>query len=461
MGDIIASSHKPNATGIRRYLPRFNPHRVRLISGRFLNLRRLLTWPLLILSFLTPWLTINELPLVHLDIAQKQFRFGEEIFWPEDMSLLIWVGLAAAFALFFVSMIAGRLWCGFSCPQSVWTFLFIRLEEMIEGSRNKRLKADRSPFEPSHLIRRVAKHISWLSLSLLTGITFVAWFYPLQNMHQDLCTTGLSVTAWFWISFFTLMTYLNAGFLREQVCTHMCPYSRFQSVMSDESTAVVHYDPVRGEPRRAPRKQDAGGDCVDCSYCVQVCPTGIDIRDGLQLACIACGACVDACDQVMKKLKKPTGLIAYRGSEQSGWSQRPRLIGYAVAFFISCAFGIHEFQARSDLGASLARDRNHLYSVNANDQLENHYVLKLHNKRNEPLSLQLTIRDAHFQAELNQKELTIAPSGRQQFSLVITTEDVFQTTDRNLIIEIRNGENSETLSELATSFLAPANLSAL
>ena len=286
-------------------------HRVRLIAGRFTNLRRAISWPLLAICFITPWLSWNDLPLVHLDLVAKQFRFGNVIFWPEDLMVLTWMMMAGAFALFFVAMASGRLWCGLACPQTVWTFLFIRLEELIEGSRHKRLKMDRTPILNDQnkftknalekIILKLVKHSAWLILSIITGITFIAYFYPLADMANDLFFVEMSGSGLFWIFFIAGFTYLNAGFLREQVCVHMCPYSRFQSVMADASTLTVQYDEQRN-------------DCIDCEVCVQVCPTDIDIRDGMQLPCIACGACVDACDDIMEKINKPKGLISFRPS---------------------------------------------------------------------------------------------------------------------------------------------------
>jgi polyferredoxin len=416
MSKLIATSQRPKPSGLRQFLSFFKanplPHRVRLISGRYLTLRRIISWPLLLLCFLTPWLMWNDLPLVHFDLVAKQFRLGSMIFWPEDLLVLTWVMLTGAFGLFFVAMASGRLWCGFSCPQTVWTFLFIRLEELIEGSRHKRLKMDRSPWNAEKILRKFVKHISWLSLSLCTGITFIAYFYPLDAMVNDVSQSDLAVMGLFWILFFSAMTYLNAGFLREQVCTHMCPYSRFQSVMSDRSTLVVQYD----EPRN---------DCIDCQVCVHVCPTDMDIRDGMQLSCIACGACVDACDSIMENINKPKGLIAFRPGEATikdalNLKQRPRLVGYALAFLIStCLIGL-EVSGRDMIQISLERDRNSLYRINVNDEIENSFSLKLHNKTQQDMAVQLMIADNLPGFKLSQQNFNIPAGERQQFPLLIS-----------------------------------------
>ena len=459
MSKLIATSQQPQSSGLRQFLSFFKatslPHRVRLISGRYLTLRRIISWPLLLLCFLTPWLTWNELPLVHFDLVAKQFRLGSVIFWPEDLMVLTWAMLAGAFGLFFVAMASGRLWCGFSCPQTVWTFLFIRLEELIEGSRHKRLKMDRTPWHAEKILRKSAKHISWLSLSLCTGITFIAYFYPLEAMLNDLSQSDLAGMGLFWILFFAAMTYLNAGFLREQVCTHMCPYSRFQSVMSDKSTLVVQYD----EPRN---------DCIDCQVCVHVCPTDMDIRDGMQLSCIACGACVDACDSIMEKISKPTGLIAFRPGEVTmkealNLKQRPRLLGYVLAFVISVGLIGVEVSSRDIIQISLERDRNSLYRINANDEIENSFSVKFHNKTQQDMSIRLRIADNLAGFKLSQQSFNIPAGERQLFPLLISLAqpslDVSvmpKISSKTAIhLEIISAGFEQPVNQIHTSFFKP------
>jgi len=459
MSKLIATSQAPQSSGFRQFLSFFKadslPHRVRLISGRYLTLRRLISWPLLLICFLTPWLTWNDLPLVHFDLVAKQFRMGPAVFWPEDLMVLTWAMLAGAFGLFFVAMVSGRLWCGFSCPQTVWTFLFIRLEELIEGSRHKRLKMDRMPWNAEKILRKSVKHISWISLSLWTGITFIAYFYPLEAMANDFGLSDLAGMGLFWIFFIALMTYLNAGFLREQVCTHMCPYSRFQSVMSDNSTLVVQYD----EPRN---------DCIDCQVCVHVCPTEIDIRDGMQLSCIACGACVDACDSIMDKINKPRGLIAFRPGEVTikealNLKQRPRLVGYALAFLVSVLLIGLEVTGRDVIQISLERDRNSLYRINANDEVENSFSLKFHNKTQQDMPIRLLIVDNLHSFTISQQRFTIPAGQRQQFPLLISlalpaigTSSAQQLSNKTDIhIEVIAEGFDEPVNEINTSFLMP------
>lgn len=474
MSKLIATSQSPSrpepSSAFQQFFATFKRttaiHRVRLIAGRYTNLRRLITWPLLIACFLTPWLSWNDLPLVHLDLVAKQFRFADIIFWPEDLMVLTWMMMAGAFGLFFVAMASGRLWCGFSCPQTVWTFLFIRLEEVIEGSRHKRLKMDRTPWGMNKVswqkgLRKGLKHSSWIALSIATGITFIAYFYPLTSMAQDIMSSDfllneMSGSGVFWILFIASLTYLNAGFLREQVCTHMCPYSRFQSVMADRSTLTVQYDEQRN-------------DCIDCNVCVQVCPTDIDIRDGMQLACIACGACVDGCNDIMEKINKPTGLIAYRPAESTtkqalNLIERPRLLGYALAFLLSCFLIITEWDNRELVNASLERDRNSLYRVNVNDEVENNYAIKLHNKSQQAMQVRLElIPKAQAPSKilpkfnLSQETFSLAPGQRQQypFTVSISAETRLKSNKEPLEFNLVSVADNQIVGSLNTSFIAP------
>lgn len=454
MSKLIATSQAPQSSGLRQLLNFFKadslPHRVRLMTGRYLTLRRAISWPLLLVCFLTPWLTWNDLPLVHFDLAAKQFRLGAAIFWPEDLVILTWLMMAGAFGLFFVAMASGRLWCGFSCPQTVWTFLFIRLEETIEGSRHKRLKMDRNPWNAERVIRKFIKHSAWLALSLWTGITFIAYFYPLATMANDFSSSDFAGMAMFWILFLATMTYLNAGFLREQVCTHMCPYSRFQSVMSDRSTLVVQYDEARN-------------DCIDCEICTHVCPTDIDIRDGLQLSCIACGACVDACDSIMDKINKPTGLISFRPGEATikdalNVKQRPRLIGYALALIVSLSLAGAEWTHRELLQVNLERDRNSLYRINVNDEVENNFSLKLHNKTQKSMQISLRILNNELDFKLNKKQFKIAAGQRQQMPLTLSVDISKRESFSNktpLIIEFIENKNKLPVNTISTYFFTP------
>ena len=293
----------------------------RSFTGLYRNLRIGFAGALFVLFFGTAWLNWNGRQAVLWDLGNSKFHIFGATFWPQDFILLSALLIICAFGLFAITVYAGRVWCGYSCPQSTWTWLFMWCEKVTEGDRNQRIKLAAAPWSLNKLGRRTLKHSLWLVIGVLTGLTFVGYFTPIRPLAAELFTLQLGGVALFWVLFFTAATYINAGLLREAVCLHMCPYARFQSVMFDKDTLAVAYDPRRGEAR-GPRKKGSDvqaqglGDCIDCTLCVQVCPTGIDIRDGLQMACIGCAACIDACDEVMDKMGYARRLIGYK-SEHS------------------------------------------------------------------------------------------------------------------------------------------------
>ncbi|MEE5038348.1 cytochrome c oxidase accessory protein CcoG [Pseudomonas alliivorans] len=360
----------------------------RAFKGLFRNLRMTVGVMLLLIYFGTVWLNSHGHQAVWWDLPERRFYIFGATFWPQDFILLSGLLIVAAFGLFFVTVYAGRVWCGYTCPQSVWTWIFMWCENITEGDRNQRIRLDSLPMSAEKLARKLAKHSLWLLIGFVTGLTFVGYFSPICQLSIDLFTGRADGWAYFWVGFFTLATYANAGWLREQVCIYMCPYARFQSVMFDRDTLIVSYDPQRGEPRAA-RKKEADhqaqglGDCIDCTMCVQVCPTGIDIRDGLQVECIGCAACVDACDTVMDRMAYPRGLISYttenRLSGQTTRTLRPRLIGYALVLLLMIGLLISAFLTRSLVGLDVSKDRM-LYRENAEGRIENVYSLKVLNK---------------------------------------------------------------------------------
>ena len=353
---------------------------------------------LFILYFGTVWLNWGDRQAVWWDLPGRKFHVFGATFWPQDFMLLSWLLIICAFGLFFITVFAGRVWCGYTCPQSVWTWVFMWCEKVTEGDRNQRMKLDKQPMSAEKLARKTAKHSLWLLIGLVTGLTFVGYFAPIRELIPELLNGQANGWAYFWVGMFTLGTYGNAGWLREQVCIYMCPYARFQSVMFDKDTLIVSYDAGRGE-NRGPRKKDADykadglGDCIDCKMCVHVCPTGIDIRNGLQIECIGCAACVDACDSIMDKMGYPRGLVSYTTehnlSGQKTHLLRPRLIGYAIALCVmSSLFGYAVFN-RSLTELDVLKDRV-LYRENEEGRIENVYTLKIMNKAQRDLTFSIT-----------------------------------------------------------------------
>ncbi len=364
----------------------------REVHGVFATLRALGVFVLLGIYYGLPWVTWDGRQAVLLDLPARQFHIFGITFWPQDFFYLTVLLIIAGLSLFFFTALAGRLWCGYACPQTVWTEVFLWIERKFEGDRPKQIKLDKAPWSTHKLLVKGAKHTIWILFSLYTGFTFVGYFTPITELAQQLVFLELGPWQTFWILFYSFATYGNAGWMREQVCIYMCPYARFQSAMFDKNTLVISYDDKRGEPRGSRRRgtdpHSLGlGDCINCSLCVQVCPTGIDIRDGLQYECIGCAGCIDVCDQVMEKMNYPKGLIRYTTERamHGGKTQilRPRIFVYAALLLVSITALGYSIGQRIPLELDVIRDRNALYRETNEGLIENIYTLKIINKDRE------------------------------------------------------------------------------
>jgi cytochrome c oxidase accessory protein FixG len=365
---------------------------VRAVTGALENFRRFFGLFFLGTFAILPWIQFNGSQGILFDIAAQRFNIFGLTLWPQDLTLLAWILIVAAFALFFITTFAGRVWCGFMCPQTTWTFIYIWFEENIEGSRNKRMKLDQRAWDFDKFWRKSLKHVAWITVALLTALTFVGYFTPINYLFIDFFTFSSSLAATLCVLFFTGCTYGNAGWMREIMCTHICPYARFQSAMFDKDTFTVAYNPQRGENRgprgrKTYREENLNkglGDCIDCNLCVQVCPTGIDIRNGLQYECINCGACVDACNGVMEKMNYPKGLISFTSETELAGGKtkifRPKLLGYALVLFIMSGLLVFEIATRSPLEIDIIKDRVPLYRETGMGLIENVFTLKILNK---------------------------------------------------------------------------------
>ncbi|MFN7855873.1 MAG: cytochrome c oxidase accessory protein CcoG [Acidovorax sp.] len=378
----------------------------RSISGVLARWR----WAMVILTQLVfyglPWLEWGQRQMVLFDLGARRFYIFGLVLYPQDFIYLTGLLIISALSLFLFTAVAGRLWCGFACPQTVYTEIFMWIEHKIEGDRSARLRLDNGPWTFEKIRKKLFKQAVWLAVALWTGFTFVGYFVPIRELGGELLA-GQGSWQIFWVLFYGFATYGNAGYMREQVCKYMCPYARFQSAMFDKDTMIVSYDGERGEPR-APRnktldhKAKGLGDCIDCTLCVQVCPVGIDIRKGLQYECIGCGLCVDACNTVMDKMQYPRGLIRF--STQNGvarhWSQsqilrrvfRPRVLVYGAVLLTLCSVMLASLVTRVPLKVDVVRDRAALSRIVAGGKLENVYRLQVMNATEVPQRYQITAR---------------------------------------------------------------------
>ncbi len=378
----------------------------RSVSGLFARWRWAMVWITQMVFYGMPWLVWNGRPAVLFDLGARRFYIFGLVLHPQDFIYLTALLIICAYSLFLFTAVAGRLWCGFACPQTVYTEIFLWVERHIEGDRVARMKRDAGARSFDRLWRKGAKHAVWLAIGVYTGFTFVGYFTPIRQLWAESFTWGFGPWEWFWVLFYGFATYGNAGWLREQVCLYMCPYARFQSAMFDHDTMIVSYDPERGEPRGSrPRSADpralGKGDCIDCGLCVQVCPTGIDIREGLQYACIGCAACVDVCDGVMDKMSYPKGLIRF--ATQNGLAQRldtrqtlkrvlrPRVLIYTAVLLLICTAFVTSLMLRSPFRVDVVRDRGTLARMVGEGMIENVYRLQVMNATESVQSYRVTV----------------------------------------------------------------------
>ncbi len=375
----------------------------RTVSGLFARWRWGFVWLTQLVFYGLPWLPwatdAGGRQAVLFDLGMRRFYIFGQVLYPQDFIYLTGLLVISALSLFLFTAIAGRLWCGFACPQTVYTEMFLWIERKVEGDRNARMKLDGQPFSLEKLVKKWFKHLLWIGLAMWTGFTFVGYFTPIRELGLEFLQTRMGSWEVFWVFFYGFATYGNAGFMREQVCKYMCPYARFQSAMFDKDTLIVSYDAARGEPRGSRgRKVDfqaAGlGACVDCNLCVQVCPTGIDIRNGLQYECIGCAGCVDVCDGVMDKMGYPRGLIRFttQNAVQQGWGRReilrhvlrPRVLVYAAILAALGTAVLASLAMRMPLKVDVVRDRASLARIVPGGKLENVYRLQIMNATERP-----------------------------------------------------------------------------
>jgi cytochrome c oxidase accessory protein FixG len=398
---ILPVIDQPNAPGSDAWVPLDQVQGKiysRAVGGLFARLRWVMVWVTQLVFYGIPWLQWHGRQAVLFDVADGRFFIFGLVLHPQDLIYLAVLMVMAALTLFFFTAVAGRLWCGYACPQTVYTEIFLWLERITEGDRLARMRLDGARWSPEKFARKGAKQFLWISLSLFTGFTFVGYFTPIHELVAELMVFSFSPWEWFWVLFYGFATYGNAGYLREQICKQMCPYARIQGALTDMDSMVIAYDTARGEARgsrarSADLKALGLGDCIDCTLCVQVCPTGIDIRNGLQNECIACAACIDVCDEVMLKMNYPKGLIRYSSGRGMAdkltapqmvkrvW--RPRVWFYGVLLLVAGTFFIGGLSTRKGFAVDVIKDRGTMSRELGNGDIENIYLMKVMNATEE------------------------------------------------------------------------------
>jgi len=397
----------------------------RSVKGFFSNWRWVMVWITQIVFYGLPWVEWGQRQAVLFDLVERRFYLFGLVLYPQDLIYLTGMLVIAALSLFLFTAVAGRLWCGYACPQTVYTEIFLWVEKQVEGDRSARMRRDEAGLSAQKFARKFAKHFIWLAIALWTGFTFVGYFTPIRVLGQEVLVLDLGSWEIFWAIFYGFATYGNAGFMREMVCLHMCPYARFQSAMFDRDTLIVTYDEARGEPRGARSKKADPvqlnlGACVDCSLCVQVCPTGIDIRNGLQYQCIGCGACADVCDTVMDKVGYPRGLVKYstENAIEKGWTQqqvirhvlRPRVLIYSAILLAIVAAIFVTLAERTPFRVDVERDRGVMARVVEAGKTENVYRLQIMNATESSERYRVTVDGLPGLVVTSEDTIVVAPT---------------------------------------------------
>lgn len=458
------STHEINVDSLYRKEAKVYP---RSVKGTFARLREISVFILLGLFYLLPWINWGKNQIVLFDLPARKFHVFGLTFWPQDFIFLAMLLIIAGLSLFFFTALAGRLWCGFACPQTVWTEVFMLVEKWVEGDRIKRIKLDKSPWNANKIFKKSLKQFLWISLAIWTGFTFVGFFTPIRELAIDVIAFNISGWALFWILFYGFATYGNAGILREQVCKYMCPYARFQGAMFDEDTLIITYDEKRGEPRGSRKRgsdpaEQGLGSCIDCTLCVQVCPTGIDIRDGLQYECIACAACIDVCDDVMEKMDYPKGLIKYStGNRMEGKETkilRPRILIYGAILSLIIFALIYSIATRELVLAKFIHDRNGLYTKLDDSSIENAYSLRLVNKTDVKHEFKVTDLKPDY-LNIDKDSFQLAPGENNLFAVRLNkkpSSGIKKPVDK-VTLSIQAVDNPKIKTTLEAKFLGPSN----
>lgn len=438
------------------------------VSGKFNKIRLISMTFMTLTFFILPWIQQNKTQAFLFDLSCTRFYFFGSIFWPQDFILFAIICIIAILSLFLITVYAGRIWCGFLCPQSIWIKIAVFFSRKIEGNRTKRKKIDNSKLNAEIFKKKIIKHLLWIAFSILTAFTFVSYFVPINFLCDKILNFDINYWSFFWIVFFAALTYFNIGWFREQFCFIVCPYSRLQSVMFDENTWIIAYDKFRGE-KRGPRSKNSDykkinlGDCIDCYQCVNCCPTGIDIRNGLQMECIGCAACIDACNNVMQKMNYQTGLIKYMKESSletkninKQTTSKFRILAYLIILSLFTSMFYYLSVNRPLMQFNVNRSQNQLYNIDKNGNIENYYILKITNKTNKKHTYNISISNDKF-TYTGLKQIFLNGEETALLDIKLTLNDrktLSKFTDINFKIECLNSKKNNTLIK-KSKFIIP------
>jgi cytochrome c oxidase accessory protein FixG len=417
-------------------------------KGKFQQIRRSLGVILIVIFALVPFIQFNGAQAIYFDILQQQVHFFSLTLFPQDLLILCLVFILAAFLLFYITKFYGRVWCGFTCPQTIWMLMFNWIERRIEGPPNKSKYLNSQPLSLNKLYKKALKHFIWGVVSLLTSLVFMSYFITIDELYLPLFSFNASETTVYWVLFFAVCTYINAGWIKDKMCQHMCPYSRIQSAMFDKSTKLVSYDKIRGESRGARKhsqsKPEGMGDCVDCDLCVQVCPVGIDIRDGLQYECINCGLCADACDMTMEKFNYQKGLISFTNEipANNNWK---RHLGYGSVVTIIVVSMLIWVNVWQNFEVNIIRDRQALYRVNQFGDIENTFLFKIRNKSSLIKFYQINISGLNDAQITGTSKVKVLPGELKIASISVTADNLLTEYRSEISFNIRDINESSSV----------------
>ncbi|QHJ13120.1 Ferredoxin-type protein NapH [Paraglaciecola mesophila] len=432
---------------------------IREQKGDFQRIRRYLSWVLVSGFMLLPWVQYHGQQGILFNVPEQKLTLFDITLFPQDMFIFSLIFILAAFLLFYITRLYGRVWCGYTCPQTIWMLMFNWVERRVEGSFRQSQALDNAPLGTSKVIKKAVKHSIWLAISFLTALVFMSYFVPVSQLYSSVFTFQASTIVLGWVFFFTACTYINGGWIKEKMCLHICPYARFQSVMFSNTTTLITYDNTRGE-NRGPRKLKAQkatdmGDCVDCGLCVDVCPVGIDIRQGLQYECINCGLCADACNDVMRKFNYPRYLIKYAPKQESKrrWSAH---LGYGVASLLCLCFIVQWAFSRDEFDVSIIRDRQALYRVNTQGKVENTFVLKIINKTQQTRGYLLKIEHDENLIIQGTPEYVVSPTEQAMTYVTVVARHAPSAQKIPIHFAILDQKSHEVIQK-SSSFFSPTD----